>query len=173
MGAGALAGLGMWGWNVHQDGPCSRAARVEHVSTTPAWPLRLAIVLAGLETVGIVVFIIAIAIAARSSQGSTVTATGPEIAIYGVFALLMAWLTFGLVRRNPLARTPYLIAQLFVGIIGYTVLVGDGVFTKIVGALILAVGVVGTVNSLMPSFVQSLTNEGPPPEGLDDTGRHA
>ena len=131
------------------------------VSDNPTWPLRLAIVLAGLETIGIVIFIVAIALAARSSQGSTVTATGPEIAIYAIFAALMGLLTFGLVRRNALARTPYLIAQLFVGIIGYTVLVGDGVVTKAFGAVILAVGVVGTINSLMPSFVHALASDAP------------
>lgn len=141
------------------------------MSDTPAWPLRLAIAISGLETLGIVIFIIAIAIAARSSQGSTVTATGAEIVIYAMFAALMGLLTFGLVRRNALARTPYLIAQLFVGIIGYTVFVGDGAVTKTFGVLILAVGVVGTINALMPGLVRELASDAPagPPSGDSDS----
>jgi hypothetical protein len=127
--------------------------------TTP-WQLRLAIVFSGLQAAALVVYCIAIGIAARDSRGSTVTATGWEIAIYLCFAVMLGLICRGLIRRNSLARTPFLLAQAFVAIVGWTVLVGDGAFTKAVGAIILAVGVVGLITAFLPGLVAAL-EQGP------------
>lgn len=130
---------------------------------TATWPLRLAIGLSAFEAAALVAYAMAIGIAGRNSRGSTVTATGMEIATYLVFAALIGLVCFGLVRRNSLARTPYLIVEVFVGIVGWTVLSGDGAVTKAVGAAIVALGVVGVVNSLMPGLMRQL-------EPADDAG---
>lgn len=120
------------------------------------WQWRAAVGLAIAETVALVVYAIAIAIAARNSSGATVTATGWEVAVYLAFAALLGILSFGLLRRSALARTPFLVAQAFVFIVGWTVFSGDGTVTKTLGALIAAVGVVGLVVSFSPSFVAAL-----------------
>lgn len=120
------------------------------------WPLRLAIGLSGAQVLGLVVYAIAIGVAARNSRGSTVTATGWEIAIYLSFAGLLGLVCWGLIRRSPLARTPFLLAQAFVAIVGWTVFVGDGAITKTVGALVLAVGVVGLITAFLPGLVVAL-----------------
>lgn len=125
----------------------------------PQWPLRLAIAITGFEAVALVAYAMAIGIAGRNSRGSTVTATGVEIALYLVFAALIGLVCFGLVRRNSLARTPYVIVQVFVGIVGWTVLSGDGMWTKVVGAVILGFGIVGVINSLLPGLMVLLEPE--------------
>lgn len=131
-------------------------------SVPPSWPLRLAIGLSAFQAVALVAYAMAIGVAGRNSRGSTVTATGVEIAVYLVFAALIGLVCFGLVRRNSLARTPYLIVEVFVGIVGWTVLSGDGAATKAVGAAIVALGVVGVVNALMPALMRQLEPEGAP-----------
>lgn len=120
------------------------------------WQWRAAVGLAIAETVALVVYAIAIAIAARDSRGATMTATGWEVAVYLAFAVLLGVLTFGLMRRSALARTPFLVAQAFVLIVGWTVFSGDGTVTKTLGALIALVGIVGLVVSFSPAFVASL-----------------
>lgn len=130
--------------------------------STP-WQLRLAIVLTAAEAAGLVVYAVAIGVAARNSRGSTVTATGWEIAIYLAFAALLGLVCWGLIRRSALARTPFLLAQAFVAIVGWTVFVGDGAVTKTVGAVVLAVGLVGLVTSFLPGLVSAL-QPSPTPE---------
>lgn len=122
--------------------------------------LRLAIVWAAVEAAALVVYCIAIGIAAQNSRGSSVTATGWEIVIYLCFAALIGAICVGLMRRRSLARTPFLVTQVFVGIVGYTVFVGDGVVTKTVGAVILLIGVAGTVLAFTPALVEALTDDG-------------
>lgn len=131
----------------------------------PQWPLRLAIGITAFEALALVAYAMAIGIAGRNSRGSTVTATGVEIAIYLVFAALIGLVCFGLLRRNSLARTPYLIVEVFVGIVGWTVLSGDGAWTTAVGAVILVLGAVGVVNSLLPGLMALLEPDAEPPAG--------
>lgn len=70
-------------------------------------------------------------------------------------------------RRNSLAASSYLIVEVFVGIVGWTVLSGDGTWTKVSGALILLLGVVGVVSSLMPGLMWLLE----PEEGVEGSAR--
>jgi hypothetical protein len=87
------------------------------------------------------------------------TATGWEIFVYALFAGLMAWLTWGLWRASPLARTPFLVAQVFAVIIGYTVLAGDGWVTTTTGVVLMAVGGVGAILALSPAMAAALSRE--------------
>lgn len=119
-------------------------------------PYKLSLLIIFVEIVGILVNTVAIAVAARSSSGATVTATGPEIAVYLGFAVLMVWLAWGIWRRSPLARTPFLVTQLFGIIIGYTAWAGDGTWVKLTGVVILLISAAGLVVSFMPSFVREL-----------------
>lgn len=139
-------------------------------SSTP-WQLRAAIALSALESVALVAYALAIGIAARDSRGSSITATGWEMAVYFAFAALIGLLLLGLVRRNSLARTPFLVTQAFVVIVGWTVFSGDGGFTKTVGVLILIVGVVGVVVGFTPGLMSALEGGADEPEPGHSNGR--
>lgn len=131
------------------------------MTSVSQWPRLVALALTGLEAVALVGYSVAIAVAARSSRGSSVRATGVEIAIYVAFAVLLGLLARGLARRSPMARTPFLVAQLFVLVVGYTVFAGDGTATTVVGAVILVVGAVGTVVGFLPGLPATLTGRDP------------
>lgn len=121
--------------------------------------LRLAVILTAVQALALVGYCVAIAIAAQDSRGSSVTATGMEIVMYLVFAALIGLLSWALARRKPLARTPYLVTEVFVVIVGYTVFVGDGTATKAVGAALLVVGFVGAVSAFSPTLVAALHSD--------------
>lgn len=87
------------------------------------------------------------------------TATGWEILVYASFAALLAWLTWGLWRASPLARTPFLVAQVFAVIIGYTVLAGDGWVTTVTGVVLMLVGGAGAIMALSPAMATALSRE--------------
>ena len=127
-------------------------------SSTP-WPLRAAIAWSAAESVALVAYALAIGIAARDSRGSSITATGWEMAVYLAFAALIGLLCFGLIRRNSLARTPFLVTQAFVVIVGWTVFSGDGGLTKAVGVIILVVGVTGVLLGFSPGLAQALESD--------------
>lgn len=115
--------------------------------------------IAGAETLGLIAYIVGIAVASRNSRGSSMTATGWEILVYASFAALLAWLTWGLWRASPLSRTPFLVAQVFAVIIGYTVLAGDGWVTTVAGITLMAVGGVGAIISLSPAMATALSRD--------------
>jgi len=119
-------------------------------------PLRIAVVIAVVETIALVGYAVAIGIAARQTQGSTATATVWEIITYLVFAALVGLVAWGLWRRSPLARTPFMFAQVFVVIIGYTVWAGDGSATTWAGLGIALVGIAGFVAGAFPSIGEAM-----------------
>lgn len=119
-------------------------------------PLRIALIIAGAETLALVGYSVAIGLAARRTEGSTATATVWEILTYLVFAALLGLVVWGLWRRSPLARTPYMFAQVFVVIIGYTVWAGGTAATTWTGLVIMAVGVAGFVVGAFPSVGQAM-----------------
>ena len=121
--------------------------------------MRLATGIAAFQTVALVVYILAIAVASRNSRGSSESATLWEVLVYAAFAGLLAWLTWGLWRASPLSRTPFLVAQVFAVIIGYTVLAGDGWATTAAGIVIMAVGGVGVIVAFSPALAAALTRE--------------
>lgn len=128
-------------------------------SATGSGILRLATLIAGAQTIALVLYILGIAVASRDSRGSSMTATGWEILVYAMFAALMAWLTWGLWKASPLARTPFLVAQVFAVIIGYTVLAGDGWVTTVAGVALMAVGGVGAIIALSPAMAAALSRD--------------
>lgn len=121
--------------------------------------VQLAAGLVAIETLALIAYIVAIAVAARQSRGSSVTATTSEIIVYAAFALLMGWLAWGLWRPSPFARTPMLVTQAFVVIVGYTVFAGDSATTTIVGVVIMLVGLAGLLIGFSPPLVAGLYGE--------------
>ena len=87
------------------------------------------------------------------------TATGWEIATYLAFAILLGLICFGLLRQSAMARTPFLMAQVFIGIVGYGLLRRrHGV--KVAGVLLLMAAAVGVWVGFSPGLVSEL--EQPP-----------
>lgn len=115
--------------------------------------------LAALVSMALVGYAIAIGVSARNSRGSSVTATGWEIAVYLSFAALVGLVWWGLRKRNAFARTPFVLTQAFVVIVGWTVFSGDGAATKAVGLVILGLGLSGVVIGLSPGLMQALDPE--------------
>jgi hypothetical protein len=123
--------------------------------------VRAAAIICILDAVALVGYAVALGVASRSSRGSSVNAAGVEIAIYLAFAVLMGLLARGLARRRPLARTPFLLSQLFVIIIGYTVFAGDGTAVTVVGGAVMLLGLIGVALSLSPRLAEALAERDP------------
>lgn len=124
---------------------------------TPLPLARTAGTLATVETVALVAYCVAIGIAALNSSGATQSAPIVEIIIYLIFAVGIGFTARGSFNGSRTARPAYLLTQIFVLIIGYTLLVGDGAPVKLVGA---AVGLLGLV--AMGVGIASIIKEEPP-----------
>lgn len=113
------------------------------VSTQPIGLWRSAGAVAGIEAAGLVVYCIALALAALNTEGVNTSAPIVEIIIYLVFALGIGLIARGMLAGRIGARPPYLLTQVFVLIIAYTLLVGDGVAVKFFGVGIGVLGAIG------------------------------
>lgn len=112
------------------------------MSTQPIGLWRSAGVLAAIEAVGLVLYCIALGIAAFGSQGAKLSAPIVEIVIYLIFAAGIGLIARGMFAGRVGARPPYLLAQVFVLIVGYTLFVGDGTVVKVFGV---AIGLLGAI----------------------------
>ena len=117
--------------------------KVAVVTTQPIGMWRGAAVVAAVEAAGLVVYCIALAVAALNSQGATVSAPVVEIIIYLIFAAGIGLIARGMSAARSAARPPYLLAQIFVLIVAYTLFVGDGSTVKAFGIGIGILGVIG------------------------------
>jgi hypothetical protein len=113
------------------------------VTTQPIGLWRGAAGVAAIEAAGLVVYCIALAVAALNSQGATVSAPVVEIIIYLIFAAGIGLIARGMGAARSAARPPYLLAQVFVLIVAYTLFVGDGSTVKAFGIGIGILGIVG------------------------------
>jgi hypothetical protein len=114
------------------------------VSTHPPIPLaKTAGVFASVEAIGLLVYSVALGVAALNSSGVTgAPSSAPviEIIIYLIFAVGVGFIARGSFAGTRTSRPPYLLTQIFVLIIGYTLLVGDGAVVKTFGVLIGGLG---------------------------------
>lgn len=110
------------------------------MSTQPIGIWRTAGALAAIEAVGLVVYCVALGIAAFGSQGAKLSAPIVEIVIYLIFAAGIGLIANGMYAGRAGARPPYLLAQVFVLIVAYTLFVGDGTVVKVFG---IAIGLLG------------------------------
>lgn len=100
-------------------------------------------VLALIEAVALAAYCVLLAITALHSSGATTSAPVVEITIFVIFAIGIFLVARGMLARSINARAPYFLTQVFVLIIAYTLLVGDGAPVKIVGGAVGLLGVVG------------------------------
>lgn len=115
------------------------------MSTQPIRLWRIAGALAALEAALLVIYCIALAIAALNSQGAKLGAPFIEVLIYLLFAAGIALVARGMLAGKFGARPPYLLTQVFVLIVAYTLFIGDGGVVKVVG---FGIGVLGAVAML-------------------------
>lgn len=106
---------------------------------------RTAGALAALEAVLLVVYCVALAIAAVNSQGAKLGAPIVEIIIYLIFAAGIGLVARGMLAGRSGARPPYLLTQVFVLIVAWTLFVGDGSVVKFFG---IGIGVIGALAML-------------------------
>lgn len=105
---------------------------------------RIAVLVGFIEAAALVVNAISVVISgARATEklGSPVI----EAIIYVIFAAGIIALTRGVASGRIWARTPYFLVQVFVGIIAYTLFVGDGSTVKTTGVLVGFLAALGIV----------------------------
>ena len=68
-----------------------------------------------------------------------------QFVIYSMFSLAIFAIVNGLNRARNWARTPFYMIQIFTVIAGYTLVSGDGITVKVVGALVTILGATGFV----------------------------
>lgn len=99
--------------------------------------------IAYVESVSLFIYCIVLAIAALNSSGATESAPIVEILIFLVFAIGIWAVARGIWNQSINARAPFFLTQVFVLIVAFTLLAGDGVVVKTVGVLVAALGVAG------------------------------
>jgi len=87
--------------------------------------------------VSIVVFEV---VGTTSGISGTSDLAGPVLAgLLVVFAALVGAVSWGVWNRRSSARTPYVVAQAFALVVGWTLASGDGVTPRVLGAALLVV----------------------------------
>lgn len=114
-------------------------------------PARQAALIAGLETVALVLFALAVGIASFNTRGTN-TGASPvaEVVVYLLFAVGMGLITRGLWQRSRMARTPMVLAQTFGLISAWLFIEGTG-WAVPAGWIIAAVSVAGIVLTMRPA----------------------
>lgn len=116
--------------------------------------LRVVVGVGLAQTIGMVAFVIAVAVAALNSGGwrsdTTIAIVGPaEVITYAIFAAGIGWATWGMRQMRINARTPFLVAQLFAIVIGDTVRTGTG-WAPGIGIALMATAIVTIVLLFTP-----------------------
>ncbi len=112
--------------------------------------VRVAIAIAALETLGVVVYAISVAVAAIRTPG-TISAWPVEVAIYLIFAGGLFLVLRGLIDGRGFARAPFVVAQMFGLIVGWTLLSGTE-YVRVVAVIILLMAATGLAAGLSPAL---------------------
>ncbi len=111
---------------------------------------KIAVALGFIEAISLIVFAVSIVINAHRDH-STVGSPSVQAIIFTVFALGLIALSFAHHKGQTWSRTPYLLLQIFAGIIAYTLLSGTGWNAKFVGALVGVIGITAFVAAVKSS----------------------
>ena len=109
----------------------------------PALAVRLGTAAGLIESVGLLGYGIAIGVYAVSTGHGRISVAPVLVGLYAVFALLLGFVARGLGQGRRWSRTPFILAQVFALIVGYTLLRGTGAVPHIVGLVVGALGLVG------------------------------
>lgn len=95
-----------------------------------------------IEAVSLIAYAISVVVNANRVH-STVGAPTILAGIFTIFGVLMLLLTQGINKGKQWARTPFMMSQLFAGIIAYTLVSGTGTEAKAAGLAILLLAAAG------------------------------
>lgn len=109
--------------------------------------LRAAALIGAVQAGALVVYAVAIGVAARQA-GQDVAAAPVEIAIYLIFAVGIGLIARGLLHRRHIARGPFVVTQLFGLITGWTLTQGDGTAIHVAGIAVLLLSLAGIALAL-------------------------
>jgi len=123
--------------------------------------LAICIVIGALETVGLAGYAIAIGIAALtqgSDQGVTGSSSTPlvAVAVFVGFAFLLGAVVRGLLARKSIARTPFIVGQLFALVVGGSLFSSDDVLLRGLAIALCVAAVVGIGAALAPTTSAAL-----------------
>jgi len=117
--------------------------------------VTVAAVIAAVESLGVLVYAVIVAVAAIRTPG-TVSAWPAEVLIYLVFAGGLAVVARGLANRRGFSRSPFVVAQMFGIIVGWTLLSGTE-WVRVTGMVILAMAGLGLAAGFSPALRDHLT----------------
>ena len=132
------------------DSMGNAGAGLEPQPTGKLVQVRVAIAIAALETLGVVLYAITVAVAAIRTPG-TISAWPVEVAIYLIFAGGLFLVLRGLIDGRGFARAPFVVAQMFGLIVGWTLLSGTDL-VRVVGVIILLMSATGLAAGLSPAL---------------------
>ncbi len=133
------------------DGPATSGRKI-------APELVPLVVIAGVEALALAAYAVAIFIASFNSYGATDSASRIEALLYLVFAALVGLVAWGLIRRRGIARTPFLVVQVFGLVVAYPLLRSGSAVPVVVGVVIAAISVAGLGLALRPGVSQALSD---------------
>lgn len=136
------------------DEPSDMSAQQDVIEARPG-ALKAAVAIAALEAAGIGAYGASIGVAGLQNPG-TVSAPIVQIVIYLLFAAGIAVTGWALWNQRHVARTPFVVIQLFALVVGYTLMQGDGDGIHRLGWLVLGLGVVGIALAMSPLVGKSL-----------------
>lgn len=96
---------------------------------------KLASQIAFVESLSLAIYAVSLLISA-TINGTTVGSPIVETVIYLIFAILIFFVARGFSRAQSWSRTPYLLAQVFIGIVAYTLIAGTETGYKFAGVVI-------------------------------------
>ena len=105
---------------------------------------RLSFLVATLESVTLAIYAASLFVTSLQVE-STLGSPIVETIIYLIFAALIFLVGRGLQNNQSWARTPYLLMQVFIGIVAYTLFAGTETIYKVSGIAIGLVAIVGIV----------------------------
>jgi len=117
--------------------------------------LIAAVVIAAVESLGIAAYGLSIALAGLQNPGS-VAAPVVQVVLYFLFAAGVGATGWALWGQRHVARSPFVVIQLFALVVGYTLMQGDGDAIHRLGWAVLAMGVIGIALAMSPIVSKAL-----------------
>ncbi len=103
---------------------------------------KVAVGIGLVEAVSLIAYAMSVIVNANKVH-STVGAPTILAGIFTIFGLLMLLMVYGVNKGKAWARTPFMMAQLFAGIVAYTLVSGTGTEAKLTGIAVLLLAAAG------------------------------
>lgn len=118
-------------------------------------PVRPLVAIAGAQAAGGGVLTVGVAVAAvRSDAGAGLAAA--EIGMWALVVLGLVLVWWGLLRRSAIARTPFVLVQLFALVVAWPLVGSDVVAYRLAGIALGGAAIAGILLALRPSVREAL-----------------